>query len=104
MPATLTLPRPASPRLPSLPGPALPYPAEFLADVTRKGELLRAGLRAALEGNPHVQVGGLGAGGRLQLHSCCLRLFCAARLPPTLASAGRPACSSSCTASSCCST
>ncbi|KAI3423888.1 hypothetical protein D9Q98_009722 [Chlorella vulgaris] len=34
---------------------------EFLADVTRKGELLRSGLREALAGNPHVQeVRGLG--------------------------------------------
>ncbi len=33
------------------------FVAEFLAAVERKGELLRAGLRQALAGNPHVKVG-----------------------------------------------
>lgn len=36
---------------------AAPASAEFLAAVERKGELLRAGLRQALAGNPHVKVG-----------------------------------------------
>jgi hypothetical protein len=30
--------------------------ADFLADVTRKGELMRSGLREALAVNPHIQV------------------------------------------------
>jgi hypothetical protein len=45
----------------TLPVPSPIRPADFLASVTRKGELLRAGLRDALAGNPHVQeVRGLG--------------------------------------------
>lgn len=53
------LQRSKSPLVPPCPPPpALPCPAaDFLAAVERKGELLRAGLRQALAGNPHVKVG-----------------------------------------------
>ncbi|EFN54478.1 hypothetical protein CHLNCDRAFT_35898 [Chlorella variabilis] len=53
---------------------------EFLAGVTRKGELLRSGLRAALEGNPHVQeVRGLGLICGVQLDQMAGPLVTAAR-------------------------
>lgn len=54
--------------------------ADFLASVTSKGELLRAGLRDALGGNPHVQeVRGLGLICGIQLDVPAGPLVAAAR-------------------------
>lgn len=53
---------------------------EFLAEVTRKGEKLRAGLREALAGNPHVkEVRGLGLICGIQLDAMAGPLVTAAR-------------------------
>jgi hypothetical protein len=62
------------------PPPPTHTPAAFLAGVTRKGELLRAGLTAAFAGNPHlVEVRGVGLICGVQLDTDAGKLVAACR-------------------------